>query len=107
MKNIDKTFYLYLKERNALSDILLCALHLDYKPGWRYTGGRIPSSYSFVLQIGKGAGYRWGVSFFLARNSGSRRWQLTYRGRADRNFAPFGFELGWTRNGNRVPYVSH
>lgn len=86
------------------------AIHGDYKHGWKSslisTPVSVPASYVFKLQIGKGAGYIGGVTFFFARNSGSRNWQRRYRGQADR-WAPFGFEIGWTRNGNRVPYVSH
>lgn len=90
--------------------VLLGTIHGDYKHGWKSslisTPVSVPASYAFTLHIGRGAGYIGGVTFFFARNSGSRNWQRRYRGQADRR-APFGFEIGWTRNGNRVPYVSH
>ncbi len=86
------------------------SIHADYKPAWKVIGLRIPSSYVFKLDLGvgpwKGAGYIHGITFFFARNSGSARWNKKFLGRHYRR-TPFGFEIGWTRNANRVPYVSH
>ena len=64
--------------------------------------------HAFVLTIdfGKGAGYIGGASFYLARNSGSSTWQRRYRGQTT-NRVFLGFEIGVTRNANRLPYLSH
>jgi hypothetical protein len=86
------------------------SIHGNFKAGWSGSFCRMPSSYVFKVDLGlgswKGAGYIHGITFFFARNSGSARWAKQHRGKSDRH-TPFGFEIGWTRNGNRVPYVSH
>jgi len=96
--------YLYIRKT------LIAAFHFDCKHGWRYEGVRgtvrVKPSWVLSLQWRKGAGCIGGRTLFVAYNSGSRNWQLRFRGRAY-NRALLGFEAGLTRNANIVPYVSH
>lgn len=85
----------------------VASVHFDFKPGWRVMRGvSIPNTYVAKIVVGQGAGYIHGVTFFFARHSASARWNRQFRGSHHR-LTPFGFEIGWTRNGNKVPYVSH
>lgn len=58
----------------------------------------------FRLKVlyGRGAGYIGGWTFYLAWNAGSRNHMRSKFGKMPRKL-----ELGFTRNANRVPFMSH
>ena len=89
-----------------------------YASGRRFTFRRnLSRGWVFGVQFGPGAGYcQWnddrsrvlvyGRSFFLSHRSGSLQWAKRHRGGQTVGRSFFGWEVGITRNSNRVPWAS-
>lgn len=71
-----------------------------YRGGYR---NRMWREWKFSIHFGRGAGYVWGRTFFVARNC-----KATFLDRAKRNpYLPVPWQIGFTDNGNALPYVSY
>jgi len=62
-------------------------------------------AWAIFFHIGRGAGYIHGATAYITWRSGSARWANQFRGEALPFLYPL--QIGLTRNGNKVPYLSH
>lgn len=79
------------------SFLLIFRFHLQFGY-WKIWNYQKPSQlgWNLIIGFGRGAGYKWGRTFYVGRNvkGGGKKWRY--------NRAPF--RIGFTQNANLVPY---